>query len=509
MKSFVSALGMATAAFAVATSAGAADLPSRKSAPVEYVRVCTAYGAGFFYIPGADSCLRISGRVRAEYAVGQRYGDAQDAYGTRARGRLNVDARTATAYGTLRTFFRYELTNNTGVYASNSAGSSFSSGQFNTGSGVPGVYRGSAGTGSLLDLAYVQFGPITAGRAQSFFDFYASDLNFASIRTADSRVNLLAYTATFGSGFSATVSAEDRTSGTVSRELGGAPNLPLGTNAIGIARANAARAAAGLGPLGTAANGLGAVTEGQDFPDLVASLRVDQGWGSAQLSGAIGSRRYSIGAAGGGSNVTVGATTYTSTAPVSGPVRGNPRGDELVWAVQGGVKINLPMLAAGDAIWFTGAYADGMTEYTLNWVSVKTSAYKRDVGGFVNNAPSVILTANGIETIKSWNIAALLQHFWAPQWRSVLWGSYGQLEGTRSSSQCAWHGTNCVGDTTAWNVGTNFAWLPTRDFEIGVEVIYARVDQDVRYRNAWQNDSRVFGKSEDNITGRLRVERNF
>ena len=193
------------------------------------------------------------------------YSDFQDAYGTRARGRLNVDVRTQTAYGTLRTFIRYELTNNTGIYRLPAPVRS------TYGSNVPGLSRGpaSSATTSLLDLAFVQFGPITAGRAQSFFDFYASDLNFASIRTADSRVNLLAYTATFGSGFSATMSLEDRTSGTVGRELGGIHPDPV-----------------------LFVNGGAAVTQGQDYPDLIASLRVDQGWGSAQLSGAVGQRNY-------------------------------------------------------------------------------------------------------------------------------------------------------------------------------------------------------------------------
>ncbi len=46
---------------------GRADLPVKKAIPIEYVRVCTAYGAGFFYIPGTDTCLRVSGRARAEY----------------------------------------------------------------------------------------------------------------------------------------------------------------------------------------------------------------------------------------------------------------------------------------------------------------------------------------------------------------------------------------------------------------------------------------------------------
>ncbi len=34
--------------------------------PVEYVRVCDVYGSGFFYIPGTETCLRITGSVGYE-----------------------------------------------------------------------------------------------------------------------------------------------------------------------------------------------------------------------------------------------------------------------------------------------------------------------------------------------------------------------------------------------------------------------------------------------------------
>ena len=34
---------------------------------VEYVKVCSLYGAGFYYIPGTDTCLKIGGYVRAEW----------------------------------------------------------------------------------------------------------------------------------------------------------------------------------------------------------------------------------------------------------------------------------------------------------------------------------------------------------------------------------------------------------------------------------------------------------
>src|SRR5580704_10332269 len=63
-------LGSAAGLVAVA-GAQAADLPV-KAKPVEYVRVCSLYGAVFFYIPGTDTCIKLGGavRVQAEYNAG-------------------------------------------------------------------------------------------------------------------------------------------------------------------------------------------------------------------------------------------------------------------------------------------------------------------------------------------------------------------------------------------------------------------------------------------------------
>ena len=57
------------AALATAASARAADLPV-KAAPVEYVKVCSLYGAGFLYIPGTDTCLKIGGYLRSDHIYG-------------------------------------------------------------------------------------------------------------------------------------------------------------------------------------------------------------------------------------------------------------------------------------------------------------------------------------------------------------------------------------------------------------------------------------------------------
>ncbi|TPQ52167.1 porin, partial [Prosthecomicrobium hirschii] len=58
---------MAAAMFAATGAASAADLGRPAPAAVDYVKVCDAYGAGFFYIPGSQTCLKIGGYVRAEY----------------------------------------------------------------------------------------------------------------------------------------------------------------------------------------------------------------------------------------------------------------------------------------------------------------------------------------------------------------------------------------------------------------------------------------------------------
>ena len=61
-------LGSAAGLVAVA-GAQAADLPV-KAKPVQYVKICSLYGVGFYYIPGTDMCIKIGGWVRAEYAWG-------------------------------------------------------------------------------------------------------------------------------------------------------------------------------------------------------------------------------------------------------------------------------------------------------------------------------------------------------------------------------------------------------------------------------------------------------
>src|SRR5262249_54065740 len=112
------------AALTVISSTQAADLPV-KAKPVEYVRICSLYGEGFYYIPGTDVCLKVGGYVQADYAwntagSGQAHysgsnSGAQDRttnpYSSRHRAHFNFDSRTQTGYGTLRTYVAIHIEN--------------------------------------------------------------------------------------------------------------------------------------------------------------------------------------------------------------------------------------------------------------------------------------------------------------------------------------------------------------------------------------------------------------
>src|SRR5215831_11730608 len=108
------------ASLTIVSGAQAADLPVKAKA-VEYVRVCSLYGAGFFYIPGTDTCIKLGGYVRVDTTFngsiydqpawsgdlgqGNRY---RDVIQMRSRLAITVDTRTATEYGVVRTFGQFD-----------------------------------------------------------------------------------------------------------------------------------------------------------------------------------------------------------------------------------------------------------------------------------------------------------------------------------------------------------------------------------------------------------------
>jgi hypothetical protein len=165
-------------------SAHANNLPFAE--PVEFVRICDVYGNGFFYIPGTDTCLRISGLVRVDTKFeDDSFNSARNDVQTDVRGRIQLDARTETDWGTLRSYIELERRSDSYI------------GKNPDGAGE-----------TIVRQMYVEFAGITAGHLyRSLYDFapykHMSDL------FSDERVNTLAYTAIVSDGFSITAGIED------------------------------------------------------------------------------------------------------------------------------------------------------------------------------------------------------------------------------------------------------------------------------------------------------------
>ena len=110
----------------------------------------------------------------------------------RVRAVTSWDVRQQTEYGTLRTYIRFGVENET-----------------------PGGTGGGTTPSAFWDRAFIQFAGFTVGRSQSFFDLftYGGAYSYHNVRvsgdTGASGQNLWAYTAQFGNGFSGTLSLED------------------------------------------------------------------------------------------------------------------------------------------------------------------------------------------------------------------------------------------------------------------------------------------------------------
>jgi len=97
-------IGSAAALVAVSGARAADAIVAAEPEPVEYVRVCDAFGTGFFFIPGTETCLNINGYVR--FRVTATNGTAGYTQNTRAR--INFDARSETEMGTLQGYIRLQ-----------------------------------------------------------------------------------------------------------------------------------------------------------------------------------------------------------------------------------------------------------------------------------------------------------------------------------------------------------------------------------------------------------------
>jgi hypothetical protein len=93
---FASAAALSSASGAFAADAIVAAEPE----PMEYVRVCDAFGTGYFYIPGTETCLKIGGYIRTEGRFGRDLSGTSD-YNFVTRAQIDFTAKNDTEFGSL------------------------------------------------------------------------------------------------------------------------------------------------------------------------------------------------------------------------------------------------------------------------------------------------------------------------------------------------------------------------------------------------------------------------
>ena len=301
-------LGSAAGMVAIA-GAQAADLPV-KAKPVQYVKICTLYGDGFYYIPGSDTCIRFSGYIRADYGY--------NVTGARTRAICGC-GRCAGPHGQqLLDPASWQLL---GRHADADC--------LRHAADVPDLStcrtrtRPSRPTSSR---AFIQWGGFTFGRTVSFTDHEGSigDSGMRSLHqtqnqsdTGANGTNQIAYTWQLGNGVTLNVGADERRVKSIAN----------------LSRAAAPSSTQGVDPTSSRA--------GSNHPNPWVSLRVNQAWGRASVA-VIANHNE--------------ATYYTATR--GGACPGGNTGttlcgypdDKWGWAVISGTEIKLDMLSPGSRI---------------------------------------------------------------------------------------------------------------------------------------------------------------
>lgn len=186
-------LGSAAGLFAVSGAQAADAIIAAAPEPVEYVRVCDAFGTGFFYIPGTETCLRIHGYVRHDISGGELFGrdtdgDGEgDSWAKNSRLSLRTSTATDTELGTLRTYTETRFNYNN---------------------------RDGQDSNWTLNYAWIELGGLRVGKDESVFTTWTG---YAGAVINDTTpfgygpfdTQLISYTFDAGNGFSAIVSLED------------------------------------------------------------------------------------------------------------------------------------------------------------------------------------------------------------------------------------------------------------------------------------------------------------
>jgi hypothetical protein len=521
MKMVTSLVLGSTAGLIAMSGAQAADLPVKAKA-VEYVRICSLYGAGFFYIPGTDTCIKLGGYMRidttfnggiydqpawsGDLGLGDRY---RDSFASRSRMALTVDTRTATEYGVVRTFGQ-------GDFQFDTLGSNTTNPAVLTAPGVNSSLLATPGGGYVaVEMVFIQFAGFTFGKSASAYATpwhgYPGNNSSFLIGGHDTvtGVNNIQYTAQFGNGVSGTIGLDD-------------PSAFNRTAIYNLSTATSATVATGVSVAGVGANAYGGV----NMPDIVGNIRIDQAWGLFQLSGAI----HEVDA----SYNTLGAGAVPTA--LSG-ISGHPDtkfGGSVMAALQ--IK-NIPT-GMGDDIKFDASWTKGDTKNVIstsstspNFLMVGGGTGQLGAGQSLAFGPTTDAVYNPVggdgqlHLTTAYGVRGAFNHNWDPYWSSSLFGGMGwvRYDATAQAEYCAAYAMAVAGQGATYSCNPNYSismlgtvtrWTPVKNLTFSAETIWAHLATGftgtaVLAPGAPLPSTTYAFKSQDTVSFNVRVQRNF
>ncbi|MEJ6782493.1 porin [Aminobacter sp. Piv2-1] len=174
------ALSSAAALLAVSGARAADAVVVAEPEPMEYVRICDVYGAGFYYIPGTETCLKVGGLVR--YQID--WSDNDDGWRKYSAARLKLDARSETEYGTFRRYIELHWQNDGGEFTP--------------------TYSDT--TAMWIRYAYFELGGLMIGRNDTLFD---GGVDGEFDKGGGTFINQIRYTFDAGNGIAVSVGLEE------------------------------------------------------------------------------------------------------------------------------------------------------------------------------------------------------------------------------------------------------------------------------------------------------------
>ena len=389
---------------------------------------------------------------------------------------LQIDTRTATEYGVVRTYSQANFQFNNFGTANNAVIGAAPTAP----GGLNGSFLNGVGGGYVaIEYLYLQFAGFTFGRSASAYatPWQGFPANISSFlmggQNTDTGVNNIQYTAQFGNGVSGTIGLEDpNTQGRTSIY-----NLSVGLNAVGTS---------------------GFAYGGGHSPDINGNIRVDQAWGLFQISAAAHEVDASY-------NILGAGAVPTNLSEISG----HP---DTKWggAVQAALNLkNLPT-GPGDDLKIEGDYARGLTKYVLatastspNFAMFGGSGRAYQSIGFGATTDAVFLpVANGgtgdlklteclgcprlvhpqlgsaleLQHLHRLVVGALrrLGHGHHHGQGPILLPVHGQQQAAAATTSADF---SCNPDFAVYQIGFNTRWTPVKGLTFTGEVQYVRLDQ--------------------------------